>query len=214
MPVTVARVLDPAVSRDAACAGTTSSGGMARPHFGFGPGGRPAARRPRGSARSGWTNRPCASGSVRRDTQRKRLLGSGPGSQLLAPLCRARTALTTVSRLRRARSPALGASPRVQAIPTDVGAGAGPVSQHLAGRQADTTHPAGLDDRWPCLRDGQTLVISHDQIPSGPNPREPGSPGACTIMTLSSPCKAPGLSLWALESPTVLPPNHSTINIR
>jgi hypothetical protein len=33
-------------------------------------------------------------------------------------------------------------------------------------------------------------------------------------MTLSSPCKATGLIVWALESPTVLPPNHSPIDIR
>lgn len=129
---------------------------------------------------SGWTNRPCASDGFQRDTQRKRPLGSGPRSQLLAPLRRSRNALTTVSRPRRARSPAFGASPRVPAVPTDVGAGAGgPVSHHLAGRQADTTHPAGLGDGRPCLGEGQTLVISHDQLPSGTN-RQLGSPGACT----------------------------------
>jgi hypothetical protein len=191
-------------ARRAGWHGRTSGSGPGTP--GYPAGGPPSP----GPACSGWTNRPCASGLVRWDTQRKRPLGSGPGSQLLAPLRRSRTALTTVSRPRRARSPALGASPRVQAIPTDIGAGAGPVSHHLAGRQADTTHPAGLDDGWACLGDGQALVISHDQLPSGTNMVPPVRVRHRDAFLL---CKAPGLTVWALGSPTVLPPNHSPINI-
>ena len=179
-----------------------AGGGMAGPHFGFGPG-TPGCR-------------PCASGGFRWEAQRKRPLGSGPGSQLHVPsVPRSRTALTTVSRPRRARSPAFGASPRVQAIPADVGAGAGSVSHHLAGRQADTTHPAGFDDGWPCRSEGQTLVISHDQLPSGTNRRDPGSPVVrvrCHDAFL--PLQSARARRLGSRIPTVLPPNHSPINIR
>ena len=192
-------------------------GRMARPHFGFGPGspGCPAGGPPSpGSACSGWTNRPCVSGGFWWDTQRKRPLGSGRGSQLHVPsLCRSRTALTTVSWRRRARSPAFGASPHVQAIPADVGAGAGPVSHHLAGRQADTTQRAVFDDGWPCRGEGPTLVISHDQLPSGTNRREPGCPVLYAIMTLSFPAKRPGSRIPYGPTAESQPDKH-TVTVR
>jgi hypothetical protein len=78
-----------------------------------------------------------------------------------------RSAGTDASRPGRTRRPAFGASPHVQAIPAEVGAGSAAVGHHLARRQADTTHPAGRDRGQTSRSGNQILLISHNQLPPG-----------------------------------------------
>src|SRR5271166_1710977 len=125
-------------------------------------------------------------GSGRRVLYRACPAASGPFSRLLCACDISRSALTNARRPCRTRSPAVGASPHIQAIPAEVGAGAAAIGHRVVGRQVDTTHPAGRDHgRFPPAR-GQTLSITHDQltsrpqsvaIPEGPANGQEGKPG-------------------------------------
>ena len=131
---------------------------------------QPASSLPGGifaAATASTGQRPVRNGTSAPDT-------CGPGGQLPAPHpgC-SRTALTQASLPGRAASPAVSASPHVQAIPADIGAGGASISHHLASRQANTAHPAVPGDGLLCLLGGQTLMISHDQLPSRTRPRPP-----------------------------------------